>query len=216
VVSNLGFFRVPGQSRTIPTGCRYCGAKVFFHTNESGSKVVFDELGAPWPKHSCPGYENSLKSSNGPVGRFIHTETGDLVHADAYLKNIQSGHSTRKKWDQPIVAVHPVEGLSIYEIGVVRDIIPGVDIYKRFDLKKETRFCRQLLGDIGEKKHAQVTMYADDITTGKLASYTFFILQTTWNDLRAVKDDLLHFKVEGKSVPGHTAYWMCTNIGYEM
>jgi adenine-specific DNA-methyltransferase len=35
--------------------CRYCGASVFYYENEHGSKVFFDELGWPWPKHSCPG-----------------------------------------------------------------------------------------------------------------------------------------------------------------
>jgi hypothetical protein len=35
--------------------CRCCGASVFYYENEHGSKVFFDELGWPWPKHSCPG-----------------------------------------------------------------------------------------------------------------------------------------------------------------
>ena len=208
------------RSRTIPTRCPYCGAKVFYYTNEAGSKVFFDELGPPWPIHSCPGYErahkNSPKNIEGPVGRFIHTETGELVHADTYLKNIQSKHSVKKQWDQPIIAVPPVEGLPLYEIGVVRDIILGVDIYKRFNLKKETIFSRQLLGNIGEEKVAQVTMYADDITTGKLASYTFLIIQAKWIALHAVKDDLLHFEIEGKSILGRHPYWICKDIGYEM
>ena len=47
--------------------CRYCGASVFYYENEHGSKVFFNELGWPWPKHSCPGnphnvgYETSSK-----------------------------------------------------------------------------------------------------------------------------------------------------------
>jgi hypothetical protein len=28
---------------------------VFYYENEHGSKVFFDELGWPWPKHSCAG-----------------------------------------------------------------------------------------------------------------------------------------------------------------
>ena len=35
--------------------CRYCGASVYYYENEHGSKVFFDELGWPWPKHSCAG-----------------------------------------------------------------------------------------------------------------------------------------------------------------
>lgn len=33
--------------------CPVCGEPVFFYQNENGSKVYFDELGPPWPKHPC-------------------------------------------------------------------------------------------------------------------------------------------------------------------
>lgn len=33
--------------------CPICGADVYFYENEFGSKVFFDELGPPWPKHPC-------------------------------------------------------------------------------------------------------------------------------------------------------------------
>jgi len=33
--------------------CPVCGASVFYYQNELGSRVYFDELGPPWPKHCC-------------------------------------------------------------------------------------------------------------------------------------------------------------------
>jgi hypothetical protein len=33
--------------------CPVCDAPVFFYQNEHGSRVYFDELGPPWPKHPC-------------------------------------------------------------------------------------------------------------------------------------------------------------------
>src|SRR6185437_4400571 len=33
--------------------CPVCGAGVFFYANEHGSRVFFDDLGPPWPKHPC-------------------------------------------------------------------------------------------------------------------------------------------------------------------
>lgn len=33
--------------------CPVCGDYVFFYQNEHGSKVDFDELGPPWPRHPC-------------------------------------------------------------------------------------------------------------------------------------------------------------------
>ena len=33
--------------------CPECGVPVFFYANAFGSRVYFDELGPPWPKHPC-------------------------------------------------------------------------------------------------------------------------------------------------------------------
>jgi hypothetical protein len=41
------------QSFTRPTKCDICGGECFYYENEYGSKVFFDELGPPWPKHDC-------------------------------------------------------------------------------------------------------------------------------------------------------------------
>jgi len=51
--------------KTIPIKCKYCGKKVFYHTNDYGSKVFFDDLGGNWPIHECNGYllAKSIKES---------------------------------------------------------------------------------------------------------------------------------------------------------
>ncbi len=33
--------------------CPVCGESIFYYQNERGSRVFFDELGPPWPKHRC-------------------------------------------------------------------------------------------------------------------------------------------------------------------
>ena len=47
---------LPGTPRrfTNPNAhCPVCGASVFYFQNEFGSRVFFDDLGVPWPKHPC-------------------------------------------------------------------------------------------------------------------------------------------------------------------
>lgn len=42
------------RSLTIPNArCPVCRCRVFFYQNEYGSRVFFDALGPPWPKHPC-------------------------------------------------------------------------------------------------------------------------------------------------------------------
>lgn len=40
-------------SVTYLTTCPQCKGPVFFYRNEAGSRVFFDKLGKPWPKHGC-------------------------------------------------------------------------------------------------------------------------------------------------------------------
>ncbi len=42
--------------------CPVCGAKVFYYQNKFGSRVFFDEIGWPWPKHPCT--DNSQSANN--------------------------------------------------------------------------------------------------------------------------------------------------------
>ncbi|SFO95689.1 hypothetical protein SAMN04488060_0962 [Qipengyuania nanhaisediminis] len=50
---NRGWFRTP-EAFTDPNAlCPVCGASVFYYQNSFGSRVFFDDLGWPWPKHPC-------------------------------------------------------------------------------------------------------------------------------------------------------------------
>jgi len=58
-------FVVPNAS------CPVCGASVYYYQNEHGSRVFFDELGWPWPKHPCTDNSNGF--------RFIPTSTAPRI-----------------------------------------------------------------------------------------------------------------------------------------
>lgn len=46
--------------------CPVCGASVFYYQNSSGSRVFFDDLGWPWPKHPCT---DNQASQTGKIKR---------------------------------------------------------------------------------------------------------------------------------------------------
>lgn len=52
------YTRRRANAKTIPTRCSYCGDNVFYYENEQGSRVFFEALGQPWPKHRCREYLN--------------------------------------------------------------------------------------------------------------------------------------------------------------
>lgn len=42
------------EAFTIPNyTCKTCGGTVFYYEHPNGAKVLFDQLGPPWPKHPC-------------------------------------------------------------------------------------------------------------------------------------------------------------------
>lgn len=49
-----------GGLLTHPTTCWWCGAQVYFHRDENGGCVLFEELGPPWPVHTC--WEDYMRS----------------------------------------------------------------------------------------------------------------------------------------------------------
>ncbi|MDR2238185.1 MAG: hypothetical protein LBE92_18835 [Chryseobacterium sp.] len=59
----LEIFPVKSFSFTVPNAkCPVCSENVFFYQNYHGSRVYFDQLGPPWPKHPCT--DNTTYSYN--------------------------------------------------------------------------------------------------------------------------------------------------------
>ena len=59
--------------------CPVCGLAVFFYANQSGSKVYFDDLGPPWPKHPCTDNPRYRPSTATPAyGAMTVRKKGEL------------------------------------------------------------------------------------------------------------------------------------------
>ncbi len=50
------------NSKTIRMECKYCDKLIFYQTCDCNSKVFYDSLGPPWPKHNCRGVDSSIGS----------------------------------------------------------------------------------------------------------------------------------------------------------
>lgn len=63
--------------------CPVCGQSVFFYANSYGSRVYFDDLGPPWPKHRCTDTTHHSGSGQfkGPTRRSTN-EIKEILSAD--------------------------------------------------------------------------------------------------------------------------------------
>jgi hypothetical protein len=111
------------------SNCPVCGAKVYFYSNEYGSRVYFDEVGPPWPKHPCTdlslainsdeAYRNTFETSSWGVwykentvgtDRFLtaafRKEAIKRFEKDTNQENLNAEHSTGEAiddWDVYLV-----------------------------------------------------------------------------------------------------------------
>lgn len=103
--------------------CPVCGAPVFFYRNEYGSKVFFDELGPPWPKHPC----TISQTPESAGSREVALNAEDLRSQDEFefIKNWSSQDSENEferrygtsRWDIAVLEkTHRIEGLTILAI----------------------------------------------------------------------------------------------------
>ena len=208
---SLGRVRWIRRSCTIPTRCRFCGAKVFYYEDEFGSKVFFDELGPPWPKHSCAEYEAFLLQqavSQPTAPHPVVPPKEDTIHI------LQAWDRRRRQaYKPPIRAVHPERGSHVFDLGIVRELIPKVDIFRKLDLPQQSLIVLKLLGGLASKEWAQLTIHADDLRDKNIASYTMLVEKSLLNELNPAIGDLVAFEAHGYEVLDRT-FWVCELIAW--
>ncbi|MGZ8218825.1 hypothetical protein [Methylomagnum sp.] len=64
---------------TFLTNCWWCGEEVYFHRDENGGCVLFDDLGKPWPIHSC--WEDHKHEQSEAVAYIINNYKNALQDA---------------------------------------------------------------------------------------------------------------------------------------
>lgn len=96
--------------------CPICGAAVFFYSNGFGSRVYFDALGPPWPKHPCM---DDTADRPGVVGRVSvgmvwtptpGSTTKDLSRAPEQSAEVFTVESVTKRGAKRIVLMREVSG----------------------------------------------------------------------------------------------------------
>ena len=127
--------------------CPVCGALVYFYANEHGSRVYFDELGPPWPKHPCTDIPRAVEATGrvapapyapqAPLGAGGPPERGEVLSAGAFAARYQG-----EPW-----TAHVVLGTATTE--------GGVSILRTLPLggwrrPKEWRSNQRLTAEVGQ------------------------------------------------------------------
>lgn len=91
------------RSFTVPNvKCKTCGQLVYYYEHPSGSKVLFDELGPPWPLHPCfaAGQSKKNKPVKPPVKTVIKKEKGWFPVVIEHVRQLQAEVEVRARTEK--------------------------------------------------------------------------------------------------------------------
>ena len=93
--------------------CPVCGAAVYFWSNAAGSRVYFDEMGPPWPKHPCTDARQVTTSAwSGPRSPYASRATSGIkAHAGEFRRQFsvppaQAYNLEQVEWNGHVWLLH--------------------------------------------------------------------------------------------------------------
>ena len=148
-------------SRVFPLDCKYCGERIYLFTCNCGCRVLFNELGRPWPLHLCAQY---LIESEG----YTRQQVDSMVKRRAIEMNIEAPEidqlfsnrvKKKKTWDDPIKKDIPDSKEKQDVVGMIREIVEHIDPFKKLCVQKVVCSKRYYCGksawkNITSKSHA--------------------------------------------------------------
>ena len=213
------------RTRTFPTKCRHCQAKVFFFSCDCGSAVFFDHLGPPWPVHPCGEEEDDPYAPSKPNTSFVPLKDR-LVPVQNRLKGPFTGieedlvqRATAKAEDHPILAIN-AEGKSKRTIvGEVRELRLDVNPFNALGIP-DTDVGHKMLNVLATEPMGRITVHAPASTRGehRRESFTAWAATALIRASGAVRGVLVAALLEGITVPvmregaGMRADWYCKRL----
>ena len=186
-------------ARTYPVKCRYCGRDIFYYSCRCGCSVLFEQLGAPWPKHDCPNYHATTSL------RMFQID-------EQYASNVKIQCRDYHRQHYDIVRCDPLEKININDIGILREIIIRVNIYEKFQVNPSNIFAYKLLGSIRDNNVGQITVHAGDLSKENLKSYTVYIDTAFINEMGASKHIPVKCKIHSEKILSEIVIWKCDSL----
>ncbi len=209
-------------TRTWPTSCPSCSAKVFYFSCNHGSKVFFDELGSPWPIHDCEeSWARGLRRFTDDNGdtvvelKPVITVTRSFARPASFKVEqsviSKSQPAKRKKAPDPIVPIEPERELGESHIGILREIRPFVDPVKAFRVP-DTAMGRASLGSIGKQEMGRITVHVPYPTEDYTESFTSWVPARLLRDRRIERGVTVALDLERIRIVGRGYAWFCDSL----
>jgi len=206
------------HSKTYPTTCRYCGARVFFFTCDCGCKVFFNSLGPPWPTHLCWQRAQSALGADRmarAMADYMMTPLNwgpQAAIEESYSEKVILKQREPAPPRPHLVRQDPAPGATVSEVGHLREIGSRVDVFRVFEVRPESLIGLQLLGPLARKPYVQVTLHSGDLSKQDGQSFTCLLDERLLQRSGAARGDLVFFSLTGSTIPGLKCAWICDSL----
>ena len=198
------------QTLVYPTSCWYCQQAIFVLQCSCGSAVLFDQLGAPWPRHTCDGIGGGGIGGSGLSG-WMAVDTlrahGVSITPDVMAKMFPSkGQSDRSaRQETTIKRVEPENDSQRPLLAVVREL--SQDTKQTEDVATLSDLGSKLLGLDSRVRYRQITLIDNRVRPNE--SYTALVPDHLARGLRL--GAMVMADMRG-GVAGEFAIWVVTDI----
>ena len=204
---------------TWPTKCLGCSEPVFFFQCNCGSKVFFDELGAPWPIHDCEtSWTRSLiRVVDESGGIAVHLSEGVTVRRPPSSFDIDGAvidagkHRQSSRTRDPIIAVE-AEGSSseVTVVGNLREIANEINVVKALHLREFTAMTSGFLGPLGKGIWGKVTIHEPSASEHIFHSYTVWVKNEHLRVAANSTGITVSVEIEPYVIPSIGTVWICS------
>lgn len=208
---------------TVPLRCRECRERIFFFQCSHGSRVLFDDLGPPWPQHDCDRrWAETRRRSVDQHGRLqvevaegvtvmrlpddftIDVETIDLARRADQVQR-------RSRPSDDIVRQDPTPSADDFYVGTLREVAATVDPLKHFGMRPST-LADAGLRDLGKQPVGRITvhvLFGDDVE-----SYTVWAPSVILRDASVVRGATVEVQLVGLRIlaPHPLVVWYCPSL----
>lgn len=179
------------HAKTFPLNCKDCGDRIFFFQCDCGCRVLFDDLGPPWPQHRC-GDDSPAPPHNPTDADFYRAMQGvtesvrpkgyDLLPGMARFRGsidasiVGSVRRSASK-TRDIMRIDPMGGAEEH-VGVVARV-GAVSLTDKRGAAPDSVGARQAAEMLGGLTVTQLTIHVDEIATDPdaedILSYTIWL-----------------------------------------
>lgn len=160
---------------TFPLKCKHCQQQIFFFSCDCGSRVLFDDLGPPWPMHHCgtpnPNPAPYQPSSVGaPSGVNVYSKGHDSSGllpglqsaADFIAPDVVKRVNESQNMARDTIPIDAIGSTDDEIIGIVREV-SRPNLARRHQLERNSIGFIELAKIIGDPDPIQITVQVDDL-----------------------------------------------------